>query len=115
MLGRLKLALVALVLMPAAAFAADHMPKHSPGVTIVGTDASTKKVVIPAGAGESGHKHHSSAKAVVAGPSSIEVFLHHLRGADEGAGVVASSGGKQAAAAVAAPASPARTSEHQPG
>lgn len=115
MLGRLKIALVALVLMPAAAFAADHAPKHSPGATVVGTDVSTKKVVIPAGAGESGQKHHSSAKAVPAGPTSIEVFLHHLRGVDSGAGAVALVGAKQAAAAVSAPASPHRTPEHQPG
>jgi hypothetical protein len=113
--GRLKIALVALVLMPAAAFAADHEPMHSPGHAAVVGDAGTKKIIIPAGAGESGHKHHSSAKSVLAGPSPIELFLRHLRGADHAPAVVASTAGKQAAVAISGPALPSRTDEHQPG
>ncbi len=114
MFGRLKLALVALVLLPSAAFAADHPSRHAPGSAVVEEVVAAGNAAPVADTGEAARKHHSSAKAEDTGPSTIAAFLDRLGHAD-GAGVVASTGAKQAAASIGGTVVPSRAPEHQPG
>lgn len=107
MFGRLKLALVALVLMPATAFAADHSPRHSPGQSVVSQHGETKVAAVPA-TRATAQKHRAVKAAPVAGPSTIELFLASL-------GDEPSSFGKQAAAAVSPDPAPDRNEMHRPG
>jgi len=111
--GRLKLVLVALVLMPSAAFAADQAPRHAPGAPVASIVGATKAAEPAAEPAERSRKHHPSAstKAAQPGSSTIAMFLDGLR--DE-TPAPAPAGAKQAAlAAVSAVAAPARPAGHQ--
>jgi hypothetical protein len=108
--GRLKLVLVALVLMPSAAFAADHAPRHAPGTSVDSTVVATKIAAPAAETAEPSRKHRPSAKADQPAPSTIATFLDRLR--DE-AVAAAPAGAKQAAAALSVAAAPARPVGHQ--
>jgi len=108
--GRLKLVLVALVLMPSAAFAADHAPRHAPGVSVDSAVVATKTAAPAEEAAEPSRKHRSSGKADQTAPSTIATFLERLR--DEPV-AGAPAGAKQAAAAVSAATEPARPVGHQ--
>lgn len=92
MFGRLKLALVALVLMPATAFAAAPSPRHLPGPSVEPQAVEAEVATAPAAS----HKHRAIEATGAVGPSTIELFLAGLGGPS-------SSGFKQAA--TVAPAS----------
>ncbi|MCW5713752.1 MAG: hypothetical protein KIT43_04460 [Bauldia sp.] len=111
MFGRLKLALVALVLMPAVAFAADHSPRHAPGVA-ASTVADAKMAAPASDAGETSSKHRPSTKAAPSGPSTMATFLAGL--GDVEAASAPSSRAKHAAPLPAANA-PARSGGHRAG
>lgn len=74
MFGRLKLALVALILMPATAFAANEGARHVPGPATV---AEVPAKAVPAEPADAG-KHRSSVKAAIGG-STIATFIAGLR------------------------------------
>ena len=112
MFGRLKLALVALVLMPSAAFAADQAPRHAPGATVEAPAVATKVAAPSAEAAEPSRKHRSPAKFVQNDVSTIGTFLDRLRAESVASGP---SGTKQTAAAVSAVAAPTGAGRHQPG
>ncbi|MGV8840734.1 MAG: hypothetical protein ACWA6X_10575 [Bauldia sp.] len=78
MFGRLKLALVALLLMPAAAFAADSAPRHTPGAAAKPAAIETKIAIAKPPIAPVVHRHQSPLTITPALPTTIALFVARL-------------------------------------
>ncbi|MCC6734764.1 MAG: hypothetical protein IT534_01390 [Bauldia sp.] len=78
MFGRLKLALVALILMPAAAFAAGDAPRHAPGASANPAAVETKIAIAKPASAAVVHRHRSPLTVTPALPTTIALFVAGL-------------------------------------